>query len=63
MKLNYTPSWAEISRHYLAARRSFKRVGGHGTESGEARLQSFNRKVHEEFHRRLREAGIYVEGA
>lgn len=57
------PSWQDISKHYYAARSMFKHSGSHSTISEEVSLQSFNRKVHVEFHRRLREAGIYVEGA
>lgn len=55
-----SPSWHEISKHYYAARACFKTVYAN---DGMARVQSFNRKVHIEFHRRLKEAGIYVEGA
>lgn len=57
-----SPSWQEVSSHYYAARRQFKRVGGSDTIEGITRMQAFNRKVHAEFHRRLAAAGIYVEG-
>ena len=60
---NMSPSWQEVSEHYYAARNMFKRVGGFDTQEGVARMQAFNRKVHIEFHRRLKAAGIYVEGA
>jgi len=60
-RLVRTPSFLSVHRHYRAAVAKIGRRGvdGYDIVSLQARL----RKISAEFHRRLKRAGIPVEGA
>lgn len=67
-ELNYTPSWALVRRHYQAAYKAVSAGrGGPGADYDSAdrtgQRHAWLRKVSVEFHRRLKRAGIFVEGA
>jgi hypothetical protein len=54
------PSWFLVSRIYREARKSVP-VNNHNYDDA-MRNQGYLRKVSAEFHRRLKAAGIHVEG-
>lgn len=57
-------SFAVVHEHYEAARSLVGRSKpNRGTKPEDAQRQTFNRAVSVEFHRRLKQAGIAVEGA
>lgn len=66
-KLNRSPSWALVRSHYKAAYKAVSaRRGAPGSDYDSVertgQRHAWLRKVSVEFHRRLKRAGIYVEG-